>query len=276
MKVKEIVPSLAKIARLKMLNPETLNASAAADLPVTVSCTSIPSRFHVIDKTIRSVLNQSTPPERMVLWLHERHKDALPASLKRMVGKKFEIRFTELDSPHCKLVPALLSEPGQTIVTCDDDLIYEPNWLNNLWQSHQRWSDDIICHIARAISYSPDGTVEPYKQWSTVKERGQTEANYLPLGYGGVLYPANRMPALATDTALYLKLAPKADDLWFKAVTLNHGISCRTSLNPHSAPYPMPNSQTISLQKSNVREDGNRMQWQALMQHFDLKAENAQ
>lgn len=275
MKVKEIIPSLLKMARLNRLNPEQLNEPTPADLPVTVSCTSIPSRFHVIDKTIRSVLNQSTPPERMILWLHERHKNTLPDSLTRMVGGKFEIRYTELDSPHCKLVPTLLAEPGRTIVTCDDDLIYEPNWLASLWQTHQRWPDDIVCHIGRAITYETDGTPKPYKQWGTIKERGTTQPNLLALGYGGVLYPANRLPTLATDTGLYLKLAPKADDLWFKAVTQSHGINSRTSLNPPSAPYPMPNSQTISLQKTNVREDGNRTQWAALMAHFALKTDNA-
>ena len=270
MKVKEIIPSLLKMARLNRLNPQQLNQPTPADLPLTVSCTSIPSRFHVIDKTIRSVLSQSTPPERMILWLHERHKNTLPDSLTRMVGDKFKIHYTTLDSPHCKLVPNLLAEPGKTVVTCDDDLIYEPNWLNSLWLSHQRWPDDIICHIARRISYADDGTPLPYKQWGTVKEQGVTEPNLLPLGYGGVLYPANRMPTLATDSEHYLTLAPKADDLWFKAVTQSHGINSRTSLNPPSAPYPMPNSQTISLQKTNVREDGNRLQWEALMSEFGL------
>jgi hypothetical protein len=274
MKLKDILPSLVKMARLKRLNPVQLNKPTPADLPLTVSCTSIPSRFHVIDKTVRSVLSQSTPPKRMILWLHERHKNSLPVSLTSMVGNKFKIQYTTLDSPHCKLVPTLLAEPGPTIVTCDDDLIYEPNWLNSLWQSHQRWPEDIICHIARRITYTGDGSPLPYKQWEAVKERGVTEPNLLPLGYGGVLYPANRMPALATNSEHYLELAPKADDLWFKAVTQSHGINSRTSLYPPSAPYPMPNSQTISLQKTNVREDGNRLQWEALKSEFGLPSQN--
>ncbi|MHA7879530.1 MAG: hypothetical protein ACX931_07055 [Saccharospirillum sp.] len=271
MKLKEYLPSLIKMARLSRLTPARLNQPTPTDLPLIVSCTSIPSRFKVLDKTIKSVLSQTTPPKRMVLWLHERHEKQLPASLTDLVGTKFSIRFTQLDSPHCKLVPSLEAYPSETIVTCDDDLMYEPDWLETLWQSHLVHPKSVIAHIARIITKDESkNEVLPYKAWPMIKQRGYTHEDLLPLGFGGVLYPTNILPIEATNSDLYLKLAPKADDLWFRAIARHHGIEARTSDKAPKPPYPMPNSQTVSLKKTNVREDGNRIQWQALAKHFDL------
>lgn len=268
MKLKEFFPSIIKMARLKRLDPIELNQSTPRDLPVIVSCTSIPSRFHVLDKTVRSVLNQTRPPQKMLLWLHERHEDKLPFSLSAMQGDKFEIRFTDLDSPHCKLVPTLLSHPQSTIVTCDDDLIYTPKWLETLYTTHQIHQQDIIAHIARCIQYDTDGRTQSYRAWNQETRTGISHNALTPMGYSGVLYPSGSLPAMATDTELYSQLAPKADDLWFKAMSTLHGTKSRTTSETVPTPYPMPNSQSVSLKKSNVREDGNRIQWQALVDHF--------
>lgn len=268
MKLKEFFPSLIKMARLKQLDPIKLNLPSDQDLPVIVSCTSIPSRFHVLDKTVRSVLNQSSPPKKMLLWLHERHKDSLPKSLLNMQGSKFEIHFTELDSPHCKLVPTLLKCPQDIIVTCDDDLIYESTWLETLYKSHENHSEDIITHIARHIRYDEKGQPQSYRTWQQETRANISHNTLIPMGYGGVLYPPGCLPSMATDVELYNQLAPKADDLWFKAMSTLNGTKSRTTAELVASPYPMPNSQSVSLKKSNVREDGNRVQWQALIDHF--------
>lgn len=271
MKLKEYPPSLMRMARLWWLDPEQLNQPTPNDLPLIVSCTSIPSRFKVLDKTIKSVLSQNTPPKKMVLWLHSRHRGAIPDSLSALIGSKFSIQFTELDSPHCKLVPSLQTYPGETFVTCDDDLMYEPDWLETLWQSHLSHPKSVIAHIARQITKDEKtGAILPYKAWPMIKQRSYCHKNLLPLGFGGVLYPANMLPSEATNKELYLKLAPKADDLWFRAVAIHHGIEARTSDSSPEPPYPMPNSQKVSLKKTNVREDGNRLQWEALTNTFKL------
>lgn len=268
MKLKEYLPSLIKMARLKRLDPAALNEPTPRDVPVIVSCTSIPSRFRVLDKTVRSVLNQTKPPKKMILWLHERHQGTLPPSLTRMEGKKFEIHYTELDSPHCKLVPTLLAHPQETIVTCDDDLMYEPNWLETLWESHQAHPGEVITHIGRNLAYTETGEILPYLDWKTERTPGASNPRLVPMGWGGVLYPPGCLHGDATNVELYSKLAPKADDLWFKAMSAINGTSSRKADTPVPPPYPMPNSQAVSLKKTNVKQDGNRTQWQALEKHY--------
>lgn len=271
MKLKEYPPSLMRMARLWWLDPEQLNQPTSNDLPLMVSCTSIPSRFKVLDKTIKSVLSQNTPPKKMVLWLHSRHRHSIPDSLSALIGNKFSIQFTELDSPHCKLVPSLKAFPEETIVTCDDDLMYEPSWLERLWYSHRAHPESVIAHVARQLAFDKQsGHILPYKEWPMVKQRDYTHDNLLPLGFGGVLYPPRLLPESAINSDLYLKLSPKADDLWFRAVAMKHGIEARTSVSSPKPPQPIPNSQKVSLQKTNVKKDANRMQWEALQKYFNI------
>ena len=116
MKKKQVVYSNLQAQRLRRLDIGELHQSKANDADVLVSFTSIPSRFADVDLVVRSVLSQSVAPARLVLWLNDRHVDSLPPSLTAMLGPKFEIRYTPLDSCHCKLVPSLQAFPDQTIV----------------------------------------------------------------------------------------------------------------------------------------------------------------
>ncbi|MFY0666013.1 MAG: hypothetical protein JXQ97_15425 [Natronospirillum sp.] len=275
MKLKEFFPSALKMARLKLLDPMRLNQSSAQDLPVIVSCTSIPSRFHVLNITIRSVLNQTRPPKKIILWLHERHKGKLPDSLLSVEGKKFEIRFTDLDSPHCKLVPTLLSHPTETIVTCDDDLIYDPEWLERLWLDHETNPNYIIANRCNLISYDTDGNTLPYRQWVKDVPAGTISPAIMPAGYGGVIYPPGSLNSDVTNHELYLTLSPKADDLWFKAMSYLNGTLCKKASIPGQRPMPIIGSKKITLSRVNIKEDQNREQWNAIRAHYKFRTPDA-
>ena len=71
MKLKEYPKSLFTALRLALTPKESLGKnSRPAEEPVIVTFTSIPSRLHVLSTTVRSLLNQSIQPERIVLWLN--------------------------------------------------------------------------------------------------------------------------------------------------------------------------------------------------------------
>ena len=69
---------------------------------------------------------------------------------------------------------------------------------------------------------------------------------------------------------LYMQLAPKADDLWFKAMSLMSGVKVRRPLNPVKKPIPIIGAKGNSLAESNVVLDGNRKQWEAICNHYNL------
>lgn len=268
MKLKELPVSWWTARKLMRLTADNLKNTRTPRLPVIVSLTSIPSRLAIIHLTIRSLLAQSYPAEKIILWLNDSLRDQLPQSLYELVGEDFEIRYVNLTCSHRKLIHSLELYPEKIIVTCDDDLMYDPSWLQRLYQSHTAYPKDIIAHECRLIKFIQPGQPAAYSEWKTEARTDITEPWLMPIGYGGVLYPPHCLYADVQNRELFLRLTPKADDLWFKAMSYLAGTYTRRSANPGKKPIPIIASQKDSLKKTNVRQDGNYQQWLALCEHY--------
>jgi len=235
-----------------------------------VSLTSIPSRLHSLHLTLDSIFLQSTPPKKVILWLHDSHKASVPRKLEALVGECFEIRFSRKNSSHLKLVESLLSFPNETVVVCDDDVIYHKHWLASLLADHKTFPSDIIANECRQIAYQENGELFEYERWPYVMEKACTSMCLLPLGYGGVLYPPHSLNSDVVDESLYMALSPKADDLWFKAMSLLNKTTVRRSSSPPPKPIPIAGLKTNALSETNIKLDGNRKQWRAICEHYQL------
>lgn len=270
MKLKKFLKSNRLAKRIKRIPIEKLHKKSPYEIPVIVSLTSIPSRFDVIPLTVKSILMGDVVPEKIVLWLHSSLKNEIPATLKDTEGRYFEIHFTEGDSPHQKLVNSLEQYPDRLIVTCDDDLIYHRSWLDALYKDHKKYPNDIIAHECRAIVYNEKLEPQPYSFWYREHILGAQHNSILPLGFGGVAYPPKCFHNDVTDENLYMELTPKADDLWFKAMSLRNRTKSRKCSIATPKAIPINNSQEISLRSYNISQDGNLIQWKKLASHFDL------
>ena len=271
MKLKEFPGSIWRAFQLSRMKVADLHDKSAPDVPVIVSFTSIPSRFQVIHLTVRSILAGTKKPEKIVLWLNQLLKNDVPKSLLNLIGERFEIRYVEGNLPHRKLLHSLQAFADKVIVTCDDDMMYHPEWLERLYQDHLQYPADIIANECRGINYDSAGEVRPYYYWYKEEGSAVTYDSLLPLGYGGVLYPPQALHDDVFKSELYLKYAPKADDLWFKAMALLKGTAARRATNSPDKPIPIFNSQSVSLKSTNVKQDGNRLQWQAIADHYQIK-----
>lgn len=272
MKLKEIPVSLFHSLKLKSLSAEKLKSRDGLGLPVVVSLTSIPTRLDSLHITIRSVLNQKKKPEKVILWLNEELKGKIPESLNQFVGEIFEIRFTHLHCSHKKLIHTLKLYPEKPVVTCDDDVIYRDNWLETLYKTYLKFPEHIVAHRLRCIKTDRQGFARPYKSW-ILDDQCQKE-RFLPIGAEGVLYPPGVFSDMVFDEELFLELAPKADDLWFKAVALSEGKYAIKAENSPKIAIPIMGTQKVSLKSENVDEDRNRTQWDALAKHFNLQFKN--
>ncbi|GGX60386.1 glycosyltransferase family 2 protein [Saccharospirillum salsuginis] len=270
MKPKEYIQYIKRATQLKRLDHNALNHRQRPEVPVVVSLTSIPSRLKQIHLTLRSLMAQSVRPISIVLWLNEDLKDQLPQSLTSLTGDLLEIRYSPLTCSHRKLIHSLEAFPNQCIVTSDDDVMYPSNWLDRLWREHEDHPDDIIANRCNLITYDSDGNTLPYRDWIKQVPPGTCSLALMPAGYGGVLYPPHSLRPEATNADLFLKLTPKADDLWFKAMSYLNGTLCRRAGQPGEKPVPVHGTQSVTLAKSNIREDHNRLQWDALRNYFQF------
>ncbi|MBO0322023.1 glycosyltransferase family 2 protein [Muricauda sp. CAU 1633] len=270
MKVKEIPVSLFNQARLTWQSRKKLEAGKEI-IPVVVSLASIPSRLGIVHITVRSILDQIVLPEKIVLWLHQDLKSSIPKKLSELTGERFSIQFTSYSSSHRKLVEPLQIYPNKVIITCDDDMMYRKNWLSNLYKAHLENPDCVIGNQTRCITYDGKNELLPYKNWSSGTVTCPNPKAILPIGAGGTLYPPNSLDGQVFDQELFLKLTPKADDLWFKAMSLLKETRSIKSTYPIEEPIPIWGSQKVSLKKTNIEGDKNRTQWLALTHYFKLK-----
>lgn len=267
MKLKEIPKSVFRSLQLRATPRSRLFQPAAAEVPVVVSFTSIPPRLPRVDLVVRSLLTQTRVPEKIVLWLPEPDLPKIPKRLQALVHDRFEIRPTPLTAPHKKLIHALEAFPGHVIVTCDDDLMYRRRWLESLYASHRQHPGCIIGHQLRRIRYDAQGNLLPYKAWTYQGPDTPAEA-VMAIGAGGVLYPPGSLDERVQDRETFMELCPRADDLWFKMMGLLAGTRVVPPGEPVKEPIPIIGTQKYSLKKTNINQDQNRTQWEALTARF--------
>jgi len=202
---------------------------------VVVALTSYPARFDTLHLCLQSLFRQSVRPERLMLVVSRDEADAhpLPPAIASLDGQLLEIVYDEGNiGSYKKIIPALERCPGMTIVTCDDDKIYPPNWLKQLLRAAGRTPGAIICHRARMASPLPDGTWAPYHSWPSCNHDTPSMA-IIPIGSGGVLYPPGALDEVAADRRRFLKIAPSADDLWLKFAAWKRGTpACQVCYKP--------------------------------------------
>jgi hypothetical protein len=117
----------------------------------------------------------------------------------------------------------------------------------------------------------PTGELRPYQEWDFFSP-GQTgpSLQLLPTGVGGVLYPPGVLPAEVFNEAVFQKLCPTADDIWFKAMALIAGIPT-VKVSPTFREYPtVPGTQQQRLMSVNWADNSNDRQIQAVFQHYGL------
>jgi hypothetical protein len=244
---------------------------------VVVSLTSVPHRIGTLHLVIEALLRQSWPPQRIVLWLpaaRAPRDDSLPRLVRRQRDRGLEIRRVASDWPHMKLLPALREWPGAIIITVDDDIIYDRHLVASLLEVAGRNPGVIVGHDTRSLTAGPGGGFRPYREWpKNAPDASVPGLAVMPQGVGGVLYPPGVMPAEVHEESLAARLSPRNDDLWFKAVTLRHGVRCvRSAGLRRFGRVVSRRSQRHALVASNVHHAGNDHQWAALATHFGFTA----
>lgn len=185
---------------------------------VVVSLTSFAPRFATLHQVIQSLLFQTMPADRVVLYLKKGEEAQLPESVSSLVSGKFSIEWRDDNRSYDKLIHALIDYPDAYIITVDDDVIYPSNLIKQLVEGRVANPDAIVCMRNHRVSFSHDGYLLPYPSWkfNAIDDLARRpSADLMPTGVGGVLYPPHSLDPRATDIETAKRLAPTADDLWF-------------------------------------------------------------
>jgi len=267
--IKELPLSILHSLKYTVLPTNFFANKSKLTVPVIVSLTSIPQRFGTLNLVIKSLLNQDILPEKIILWINEEHKGIIPKKVKKLESTIFEIRFTKLQCSHKKLIHTLKNFPDSAIITCDDDLMYRKNWLNILYKEHRKNPTNIIGIKTSHINFE-NGNSLPFKKWRDEFKTIVNQKAFVPIGAWGILYPAKSLHKEVFNLDKMMTLAPKADDLWFKAMAiLNNTISIQATKTPKE-PIPIIGTQKVALKKDNLQKDKNTVQWQAIDKEYGI------
>ncbi|MDW3209337.1 MAG: glycosyltransferase family A protein [Reichenbachiella sp.] len=257
-------------------------------LPIIVSLTSIQSKLDRASLTIQSILDQSVKADRVVLWLSEEAHLAddgiqeIPNSLKELVDKGLEIRWTKNIGAYRKLIPTakLMNHESCLIVTAADDVLYPSNWLRGLKEEYYKNEGCVICYQGRIMDkaaswskWTAGKKLKPYQQWiktNEVTDKSKLGPNIelFPDGKGGVLYPSDRLHEEIFNKSVYLKMAPTDEDIWFKTITMMTDTKVKCIENTYNLPETEQtiNSRFFGLLKS----DSNDQLIHQLLERYQL------
>lgn len=235
-----------------------------SDRKLIVSLTSFPARIRFVPRVLESLLAQTRPAGAIVLYLSEDQFPGREADLPEELTAAAEagsllLRFVPGDlKPHKKYFYAFREYPDAYVVTVDDDALYSPALLEDLWQTHLAYPDAVVAGRAHLITLDSAGAPRPYQEWVR-RVMGFEQGPSLQLcavGVGGVLYDPGRFPPELFDEEALRASCLEADDLWLKAMELAAGIPV---VRARGVEYLrlVPGSQENSLYHVNVNQNRN-------------------
>lgn len=169
---------------------------------------------------------------------------------------------------YTKLIPALKLFPNDILVTADDDVYYNPQWLEKLYDSYINNKRSIHCHRIHRIIL--DETQKPlsYLQWEFFSNQmNESFLNFLT-GVGGVLYPPHSLHPNVLKHELFQRLAPHADDIWFWAMAVLNHTKIKVIENGYNNPITISETQNIGLWQTINIKGGNDYQLNNVLNYF--------
>ena len=190
-----------------------------------VSLTSYPERLNLdVHYCIFSLLNQTLKPDEIVLWLaieeFPNKELDIPERILKFKENGLTIKFTHNIKSYKKLIPALKEYPNDVIITADDDIYYDKQWFEKLYNAYLDDDNCIICHRAHKVKIDENGNIAPYKSWDKIIDDNTRSYLNFFTGCGGVLYTKSLLYKDIFNEELLTKLAPNADDIWFWAMAI--------------------------------------------------------
>lgn len=245
---------------------------------IVVSLTSYGRRIHDVYLAIESIMQGSLKPNRIFLWLSEEEfKDkTLPITLQNQIKRGLEIYYCKDIRSFKKLIFTLKECPHATIVTIDDDAIYNFDFLENLVKSHSKNPSYLYANRVHRIKKNHDGSLRNYLNWEYCVSTESSEVNDLFFtGVGGVLYPPHSLHEEVFNESVFTKICPTADDVWFNAMARLKGTLIRKSYTRSSTGEDFLINNELQVDglnfvNNNPRDNQNDVQIRAVFEKYGL------
>ena len=113
----------------------------------------------------------------------------------------------------------------------------------------------------------------PYRKWKSTSKYTGPQANIMPIGIGGVLYPPNSLYKDALNKELFWELCNTADDVWLNAMARLNGTEVVRS-DYISKYLPVMTFKDTPLHNKNNQHGANDRQIYNLIKYYRSKCVN--
>ena len=226
---------------------------------VIISLTTTDFRLPIFKYCLLSLLNQTKGPDKIIIniskepYLLDKGIQTIPTWLKEFKHQGLiEIKYVKNIGSYRKLLPTLLENISDEdlVITCDDDIIYGPTWLENLVDESHKNPDSIVFSLGRKPNKNIFGLTQSYRFWPLVTETTK-EQYIIPIGAGGIVYRKRLLDEKFLYDSSIRSIASKQDDLFFFVASYRQGASYyRAQMNDGSI---NPIITSLNLNGSNIQ-----------------------
>lgn len=266
--------------RIEWLRDKTLNSSAYGIYSkkndgeqVIVSLTTFGERIHNVHLPIESIMQGTMKPDKIILWLakDEFEGKPLPITLQNQIKRGLEIEYCTDLKQYNKLIHTLKKYPDASVITIDDDALYEYDLVERLYNYHISHRDTICACRMHRIRTDEDHNPLPYMQWDLCIDTEEASILNFPTGVGGVLYPPHCFTNEVLNSDVFMVECPKADDIWFYAMARIAQVPSRWVKNNQPQGYYLPLQITSdALSFCNTIKNGNDIQFKNVIKQYNI------
>lgn len=160
--------------------------------------------------------------------------------------------------------------PDANVITIDDDMLYPPDLIKNLLESHNKYPKSIISTVTRRIN-SDYRHLKPYNDWDYQELNTGPLYSNLMVGVGGVLYPPNSLHSDIFDKKRLIEIALNTDDLWLKIMSIRNGTKVASIAGKYQFLFiPIRFKTTTKLMEENIGNGQNDVVFKKLINHYNL------
>jgi hypothetical protein len=189
---------------------ESLNVEKKKDYRVVATCSTMPRRYDVLQKSIEGLLKQTVKVDTIYITLPKKSRRLgieYPPLPKTITDHCKVVHLEEDYGPVTKILGGLLAEeqdPNTVIISFDDDTIFDIDFVEVILKYHDKHPNACICATGALIKigFFPHWTIiSSLKPFDLIK--GFTGFNLkkhnhrcdLVFGVGGVLYTRGMFPS---------------------------------------------------------------------------------
>ena len=195
---------------------------------VVISLTTYPKRFEHLVEVLNTLVNQTVTPYKILLVIDKPNIEYITPEIVDYIAAHqdlIEVILAENPiKPHEKYYFAMQKYRYCSIITVDDDVLYDKRLVEKLLESYIQ--DPSRIHAARVhkITFDKNG-VRPYKSWIYQYNRSDINPSHtlFATGVGGVLYPPDCLD-ISEDNLPEIQEFLLADDIYLKKLEIEKNL----------------------------------------------------